>query len=373
MKRVSFKISIIYLIVGILWIFFSDEVVALIVQDKTIITRLSIVKGWLFIAVTAVMLYWLITRYVGEIKRSHDFYLKIFEDFPTLIWRAGTDAQCDYFNNTWLSFTGRTLAQEMGAGWAEGVHPDDLDRCLNTFLDAFHARQPFTMEYRLRRHDGEFRWISDYGRPIFDLDHEFAGYVGSCHDITERKEVEKRLKHLSIHDSLTGIHNRAFFDAELSRVCEAGDFPASIILFDIDGLKAVNDSAGHAAGDGLIQATAQVLRKVVRTGDTLARIGGDEFALILPGARNTVALDALERIRSAIAAYNAENSGQLISMSLGVATADNADALNVAMIEADRTMYQDKFFHRSQAWSSMVSPADIPQCPGAPTVNPSSE
>src|SRR5438876_2386713 len=104
---------------------------------------------------------------------------------PVLIWMSGLDKRCTFFNKPWLEFTGRTLEQELGNGWAEGVHPDDFQSCLKTYAEAFDARQPFVMRYRLRRHDGEYRWVSDSGVPRYDAQKNFAGYIGSCMDITE--------------------------------------------------------------------------------------------------------------------------------------------------------------------------------------------
>jgi len=132
-----------------------------------------------------------------EIRRSRDYYLTLLEDFPAMIWQAGTDAKCNYFNHTWLSFTGRGLEQEIGDGWMEAIHPDDLDRCLEIYLTAFHARQPFVSEYRARRHDGEYRWLRDQGSPFYDLNGEFAGYLGSCYDITEQKDAEREIRRLN--------------------------------------------------------------------------------------------------------------------------------------------------------------------------------
>jgi PAS domain S-box-containing protein len=108
-----------------------------------------------------------------------------------MIWRSGLDANCDYFNATWLRFTGRTLAQEMGEGWAEGVHPDDLERCIEHYLDHFRRRAPFEMEYRLRRHDGVYRWIFDRGVPFTDDAGAFAGFVGSCVDVDDRRKAHE--------------------------------------------------------------------------------------------------------------------------------------------------------------------------------------
>ena len=118
-------------------------------------------------------------------------YRLLVEHSPVLIWRAGLDAKCDYFNETWLAFTGRTLEQEMGDGWAEGVHPEDFDRCVKHYLDHFHRRQAFEMEYRLRRHDGEYRWIFDRGAPYADDSGAFAGFIGSCIDVDERRRAQE--------------------------------------------------------------------------------------------------------------------------------------------------------------------------------------
>ncbi|NVN91028.1 MAG: PAS domain-containing sensor histidine kinase [Desulfuromonadales bacterium] len=112
---------------------------------------------------------------------------------PALIWMAGLDKGCIWFNETWLAFTGRTLEQESGNGWAEGVHPEDFDRCLKIYIDSFEARESFAMEYRLRRHDGEYRWIYDQGQPRYDATGAFCGYIGSCLDVSDRVEALAKL------------------------------------------------------------------------------------------------------------------------------------------------------------------------------------
>jgi PAS domain S-box-containing protein len=108
-----------------------------------------------------------------------------------LIWMSGTDKLCFYFNQPWLEFTGRSLEQEMGNGWVEGVHPDDLAQCIETYVNAFEQREKFSMVYRLRRHDGEYRWLVDDGTPRYDENGQFIGYIGHCLDITESKRAEE--------------------------------------------------------------------------------------------------------------------------------------------------------------------------------------
>lgn len=114
-----------------------------------------------------------------------------------LIWAAGTDKLCYYFNRGWLEFTGRTLEEERGNGWTTGVHADDIKRCIAVYKEHFDQRQDFSMDYRLRRHDGEYRWIRDNGTPRFDSEGRFIGYIGHCLDITDRVEAEESLRKLS--------------------------------------------------------------------------------------------------------------------------------------------------------------------------------
>jgi len=139
----------------------------------------------------------LLRRQQIEITQAKELYLKIFEDFPALIWRSGLDKLCNYFNKTWLDFTGRTMEQEYGNGWAEGVHPDDFAFCLDTYVNAFEKKEAFLMEYRMKNKFGEYCWIRDFGRPFYDLDNTFLGYIGSCYDITNNKNNELKLIELN--------------------------------------------------------------------------------------------------------------------------------------------------------------------------------
>lgn len=131
--------------------------------------------------------------YMSESRLRPSEYAVLVEQAPILIWRANTEGLCDYFNQRWLEFTGRSMDEEYGNGWAEGVHPEDLQRCLDIYLDHFGRRAVFEMEYRLRRHDGAWRWIFDRGVPMYGPEGEFGGYIGSCTDVTERVEAQRAL------------------------------------------------------------------------------------------------------------------------------------------------------------------------------------
>jgi PAS domain S-box-containing protein len=127
-----------------------------------------------------------------SLRESEARFRHLADNAPVLIWVSGPDKKCTWFNKPWLEFTGRSIEQELGDGWTEGVHPKDIDRCLRTCVIAFNARKLFTMEYRLRRADGQYRWVLDTGVPQF-AGSEFTGYIGSCIDITERKQAETEL------------------------------------------------------------------------------------------------------------------------------------------------------------------------------------
>jgi PAS domain S-box-containing protein len=126
-----------------------------------------------------------------KLRESEERFRNMADTAPVMIWAAGPDKRCTFWNKVWLDFTGRTMEQELGDGWLEGIHPEDLDDCLTLYSSAFDARQSYQMEYRLRRADGEYRWVLGHGIPRFAAGNVFLGYIGSCIDITERKHEEE--------------------------------------------------------------------------------------------------------------------------------------------------------------------------------------
>ncbi|MCR4304054.1 MAG: EAL domain-containing protein [Gallionella sp.] len=291
-----------------------------------------------------------------RMQDSISFHLKLMQEFPNPIWRVGREGQCDYVNRAWLEFTGHTLEQELGDGWTEGIHPEDREHCLGTILSAFNRREPFTMEYRMHHRDGSYHWLLDHGAPYTDLDGEFAGYLGTCYDITERKQYESQLEYQAQHDALTGLPNRNLLADRIkqviSRVGRHGSL-VGVVFLDLDNFKVINDSLGHETGDHILKEVGGRLAAAVRDGDTVARYGGDEFVVVLADMAHEV--DAANAIRKLMAAMTAPFSvgGRdiVVNASLGVAVCPrdgedqatllrNADTALYRAKEAGRNTYQ---------------------------------
>ncbi len=139
-----------------------------------------------------------------SLQESEARFRVMADTAPVMVWMSGADKLCDFFNRGWLDFTGRTMAQELGNGWAEGVHPDDLRRCVSIYHASFDARQSFEMEYRLRRYDGEYRWVLDRGVPRRATNGDFVGYIGVAIDLTDRKRAEEARQNL-VHASRLAV------------------------------------------------------------------------------------------------------------------------------------------------------------------------
>ena len=271
-------------------------------------------------------------------------YKLIVESSPNMIWRSGLDGNCYYFNETWLKFTGTTMEQESGAGWLSGVHPDDMDLCMETYLDAFQKHLPFEMEYRLKRHDGLYRWINDRGVPVFDEDRVFVGYIGSCMDVSEKIEGQK-LTEMAHYDKLTGVYNRNYLeiliDFEYKRF-EREKSSTVYLMMDIDKFKYFNDEYGHDYGDQTLTSVASAISRKLRHSDYIGRFGGDEFLAILPHTTLADARLIAQRILDEIAMLNIEHSNEKIGLSIGIARQETDVEPRIILKRADEAMFRAK-------------------------------
>jgi diguanylate cyclase (GGDEF)-like protein/PAS domain S-box-containing protein len=230
--------------------------------------------------------------------------------------------------------------------WEKILHPDDRDVFQSDIKRRNETRQPSASEYRMIGRKGQIVWVRDEAVLVKDEKGKPRFWQGVLHDITQRKRREEELWAQSTQDSMTGLHSRAFFDAEMVRLQNSRLFPISIVMMDMDGLKMVNDTRGHAAGDEMLHQTGLLLRGSFRSEDIIARIGGDEFAILLPETDMQVAEAIIARLKVNLASFNRNHADLPISISIGVATGEKGAALDDILKQADEIMYRQKPWRR---------------------------
>ena len=201
----------------------------------------------------------------AALRESEEQFRTLANAAPVMIWMSGTDKKCTWFNRPWLDFVGRPMEQELGDGWAENVHPDDLPHCLETYGSAFNARREFRMEYRLRRKDGVYRWLLDRGIPLSRPGGEFNGYIGSCIDISERRRLESELLEATEREQRRIGHD---LHDGLGQQLTALEMKCFLLLEDLagNGLQARREQLQTQA-----QQLSRALRECITTTRSLAR------------------------------------------------------------------------------------------------------
>jgi PAS domain S-box-containing protein len=234
------------------------------------------------------------------------------DEAPVFIWMSGLDKLCTFVNEPWLKFTGRTLEQELGTGWTESLHSDDLEKCLKTYAEAFDARQPFVIEYRLRRFDGEYRWFFDSGRPRLDAQGDFIGYLGSCADVTERKSAE-----LEIQQQRQQLEH-------VSRISLVGELSASIahelnqpLTATLANAQAARRYLAHGQPD-LDEVRAilnDVVSDTIRAGDVIKHVR----ALVRKGDQQFSEVNMDEVIRDVVSFLHSDIAAHKVCVELDLA------------------------------------------------------
>jgi len=205
---------------------------------------------------------------------------------------------------------------------------------------------PRSIELLAQHRDGRKVPVEVSLAPVTIDQHPYT--VAILRDLTERRRLEENLHYLSTHDSLTGLANRFAFDEALARLDDSGPHPVGVLMVDLDELKRVNDEQGHAAGDAMLRRVADVLRATFRADDIVARIGGDEFAVLTSG-RDAEAVEALgARLTDAVAQHNREVDAPPLRLSIGVASAKSGISITAALQDADARMYTMKRLHQGR-------------------------
>lgn len=235
------------------------------------------------------------------------------------------------------------------------AHPDDRVRIAEKLELARKSRVHGRLEFRCVTAQGNYFWAEAVANAIYDQQQELLQVVLAVRDITSRKALEEKLTFLSWHDSLTKIYNRGYWQRRLGEIEAARLTPVSVLLCDVDGLKLINDTMGHDAGDQMLITLANILAESCGTEDILARIGGDELAMLLPHTSREKVLAISQQIRDSIVAYNHSNQALPLSVSIGIAVRIDADEPMAALIKrADDRMYREKLNRSHSIRHSLV-------------------
>ncbi|MFO7813814.1 MAG: sensor domain-containing diguanylate cyclase [Pelovirga sp.] len=275
-----------------------------------------------------------------ELETSLAMYTNLYNFAPVGYFTLTRDGTIQAVNHSGAALLNSEHSRLLGKRFGQYVIPEDRASFAIFFEKIFAGRDKV---------EGEVTLLNTKNMPlIVRIEAVKTVSMQECLfaliDITKNKHYEEKLQYLSAHDTLTGLFNRSFFDAELERLMDSRLYPVSVIIADVDDLKGINDTFGHAAGDQMIKLAAKVLRHAVRPEDVVARIGGDEFAILLPQTTSTD--EALLRMRQCQETIQYDDAELPLQLSLGAATARNSGQLRDAMLLADLRMYEDKNSNR---------------------------
>ncbi len=285
------------------------------------------------------------------LRESRAQLAAILGSIEGIVWEAQADGSSP---NSFVSVQAERLlgypirAWQSEAGfWEAHLHEDDRERTLAAFAQALVAGQPFRAEYRMIAADGRVVWFTDVVSVTHDDHGRPSRLRGVMIDITNRKRTEAQLEHQASHDALTDLPNRATFTTRLEDALERTRTerqPLAVAFLDLDGFKVVNDTLGHAAGDALLKETARRLRACLRSGDTLARMGGDEFTVLLPGVRTRedAALVGQKLLEALSPAFRLGAQDVQVSASVGLCLSSCNDDAETLLRAADAAMYRAK-------------------------------
>jgi len=381
-KSYAFKISLVYFTFGLVWIFFSDTLSAALFTNH-VLTSVSMIKGWLFVSLTAILIYAMSNRYIRKlsnanqqlqnnydqltamheeliateeelrqqykdldhIQTQNQALLKAIPDLMLRLSKQGIFLDYKQASNFPLfaepkHFLGKSIFD---------IFPEDFSQnALRHIQQAILSGDIQFFEYEL---------LQNHHMHYFEARFVHCGpdeVLAIIRDITDRKRMEQELKYLGLHDALTTTYNRTFFEAEILKIASWDKQSAGIISCDVDGLKLINDTLGHRAGDELLKVVANILHACVTSPDIVARIGGDEFAVLVLDPDQPKMTNIVIQVKKAVEQYNKNNPQLPLSLSAGWAMGPAADNIDTLLKEADNNMYREKMHQSLSSRSAIV-------------------
>jgi diguanylate cyclase (GGDEF)-like protein/PAS domain S-box-containing protein len=288
------------------------------------------------------------------LRESEEHYRRIIETAEVGIWMLDAEKIIIFTNRKIVQMLGYTPEEMKGKSFLEFTDAEG-----RSLIESKMQSRPLSLngqyDFSFRRKDGTNLWTILSVSPIFDKTEELNGALIMITDITERKKAEEQLKYMSLRDPLTGLYNRAYFEEGMRHLESYRFARVGIIICDVDGLKLINDTLGHNAGDSILMAAADIIKECFRVGDVVARVGGDEFAVLLLNTERDVIETACHRMRHTISEYNSSHLELPLSLSIGFAAgAGKSMPINSLYKEADYNMYKEKQYRSQSARIAIV-------------------
>jgi diguanylate cyclase (GGDEF)-like protein/PAS domain S-box-containing protein len=278
---------------------------------------------------------------INALREANETYRILLDESSDPIFAFHRDGTYRYVNRAFADGVQRRMGEIIGRKIWDVFSKEEADKRYAVVKWVFENGQVREIEVRVPRTDGDRYYLTTV-KPINNELGEVVSVICISKEITERKRMEEELRRLSVSDMLTGLYNRYYFETEVERVQESRLFPVAILMADLDDLKLINDTRGHAAGDEIIRRAARLFKATFRAEDIIARFGGDEFVVLLTETDETAARDAVERLRQNAAGF-AEGP---VNLSIGWATGVKGESLDHVMRLADDRMYQDKVLRK---------------------------
>ncbi len=291
-----------------------------------------------------------------KIHRSEEQYRLLFDNAVESILVV-QNRLVVFCNPITCELTGYPMEELINESFVKFIYPEDIEMILENYRKRVDGEDlPGRYQFRLVRKDLSFRWVETSGIRI-----DWKGELATLHflmDVTDRKKAEIALEFRSTHDILTGLYNRQYFEQEIDRLQNSRRQPVSILVMDMNGLKEINDTQGHAAGDDQLKVAALVIRKAFRPDDVVARIGGDEFVIIMPEMNTETVQQVVDRLKLIINEFNQQNPERNpISFAIGYATSESVPDLQHVLRNADRDMYvqKEKYYAGNKSYMSFTN------------------
>lgn len=286
-------------------------------------------------------------------REAEGLFATVAHSSPVGIYVA-QDGRFRFINPYFCSTTGFREDEVLGRETTSFIFPEDRERAAVETIQMLKGARLSAFEHRVVNKKGEVRWILETVSSIQYK--QRRAVLGNFIDITDRKKAEGKMMYLSLHDNLTGLYNRTYFEEEMTRLASVRFNPVGIVICDVDGLKLINDILGHNAGDNLLVAAADVIKRCFRSSDVVARVGGDEFAILLPNTPKPVVEGICQRIQDTVRSYNKENPAVALSISVGFATKNESSTkMSELFREADNNMYGQKLCQTQTARNNIVA------------------